>query len=173
MVRARVLATLAVGFLLIGTGVSYYVSSTATGDLAIGIHDVPASWAHLIVTFSEVAVHRTGAANGTGWADLTLTATEIDFLALGNVTERLAQDRIAPGSFDAIRITIGSVHGVLAGGASVSLSISDSAVVTPVSFTVHGGGVTAVSLDLNLAQSISQSGSIWVFQPMFGQVTVG
>lgn len=172
MVRARVALVLILGFILVGAGLASYLSSTSTGTLAIRIHDVPASWSHVTVTFSQVAVHPANAANDSDWIVLQLAETQIDFLALGNLTTLLALDRVAAGTYTQIRIIVASVQGILVSGASVSMTVPDGSVKTATPFTLQGGGTTTVTLDLDLSMSIRPAGEMWVFTPVLGQITV-
>jgi hypothetical protein len=172
MVRARVALVIILGFILVSAGLAYYLTTTSTGTLAIRIHDVPASWSHVTVTFSQVAVHPANAANDSGWIVLPLAETQIDFLALGNLTTLLALDRVAPGAYAQIRIIVASVQGVLVGGASVSMTVPDGSVQTATPFTVQGGGATTVTLDLDLSLSIRPAGELWIFTPVLGRIRV-
>jgi hypothetical protein len=173
MVRARVALVLILGFILVAAGLAYYLTSTSAATLAIQIHDVPASWSHVTITFSQVAVHPANVANDSRWIVLNLTATQIDFLGPGNLTKLLALDRVAPGAYTQIRIIVASVQGVLVGGASVSMTVPDGSVKTATPFTLRGGATTTVTLDLDLSRSIHQAGGVWIFMPVLGQISVG
>lgn len=166
-------AALLLGLVLIVAGVAYYVSIAATGTLAIQVRDTPVTWSHVVVTFDQVSVHPAGAANGTGWVPLTLQVTQIDFLALGNLTRLLTLDRLAPGTFTAIRILVSAVSGVLSSGIPVVMTVSDGVLETTASFAVRGGSTTLLTFDLNLAQSIQQTGGGWVFAPVLGPIEIG
>lgn len=170
--RARQWTVVLVGLVLVGAGLGYYLVSTATGTLAIQVRDTPADWASVTVTFSQVAVHPATADNESGWVYLNLTETQIDFLALGNLTKLLALDRVTPGTYTQIRIVVTSVHGVPMSGAPVMMSVPDSVLKTTTPFTLRGGGTTTVTLDLDLARSIQQANGVWIFTPVLGQVSV-
>lgn len=170
--RARVAIAIVVGILLIAAGVSFYLTSTATGTLAVRIHDSPSTWSNLSVTFSEVAVHPADVANESAWIVLRLAETRIDFLESGNLTQLLALDRVAPGTYTQLRIVVTLVQGVLSGGSSVTLTVPDGVLMTAVPFVIHGGGTTTLSVDLDLARSIHQANGVWIFSPVIGPVTV-
>lgn len=172
MVRARVVLVVTLGLVMIVAGFASYLASTATGTLAIQMHDAPAAWSHVTVTFSQVAVHPANAANDSGWILLNLTETQIDFLALGNLSKLLALDRVAPGTYTQIRIIVTSVQGVLSDGAPVSMTVPDGIMKTTTPFTLRGGGTTTVTLDLDLARSIHEAYGIWIFAPVLGPVDV-
>lgn len=172
MVRTRVALVITLGLLMIVAGSAYYLTSTATGTIVIRIHDTPAAWSHVTVTFSQVAVHPENAANDSGWLLLNMAETQIDFLAVGNLTKSLALDRLAPGRYTQIRIVVGSVQGVLLGGAPVSMAVPDGIVITTTPFRLQGGGTTTITLDLDLSRSIRQANGAWIFTPVLGPVDV-
>ena len=169
---ARAWAVILLGLVLVAAGLGYYLVSTARGTLAIQIRDVPADWTHVTVTFAQVSVHPANADNESGWVSLNLTETQIDFLALGNLTQLLALDRVAPGLYTQIRIVVTSVRGVPMTGAPVMMSVLDGVLKTTTPFVLHGGGTTTVTLDLDLAQSIREANGVWVFTPVLGPISV-
>ncbi len=160
------------GFVLIAAGVAYLVSTASTGTLAIEIRDMPSSWSHVIVTFSEVSVRPEGTTNGSGWMSLPLQAPQVDFLALGNLTTLLALGHLASGAYAEIRLVIDSVSGVLTTGAPVALAVPDAVLEAAVPFALQGGARTTVTVDLNVAQSIQQTSLGWSFTPVLGPFQV-
>lgn len=170
--RARAWAVVLIGLSLVAGGVGYYLVSTASGTLAIQIRDAPAQWSSITVSFFQVGVHPANVANTSDWILLNLTETRIDFLALGNLTRLLALDRMAPGTYTQIRIVVMSVEAVPTTGTPVTMSVPDGVLKTTTPFTVHGGGTTTVTLELDLARSIRQANGVWIFTPVLGQVDV-
>ena len=170
--RARDLGVVLVGLILVAAGLAYYLTSTATGTLAIQVRDLPADWAHVTVTFSQVSVHLANAGNESGWISLELKETQIDFLSVRNVTTLLALDRVAPGTYTQIRIAVSSVRGVLSAGSPVTMAVPDGMLKTTTPFTLRGGGTTTVTFDLDLARSIHEANGMWIFTPVLGQVDV-
>lgn len=166
--RARAAAVLFVGLLLIAAGLAYFVSSTSTGSLVIQVRDIPNAWSHVLLTFAEVRVLPAGAANGTGWLSLPLAVRQVDFLALGNLTQVLALDHVAPGWYASVQIVVASASGVLSSGQPVAMSVSQGILEAPSAFLVRGGARTTVTVDLNLSQSIRQTSLGWVFSPVLG-----
>lgn len=171
--RARMAAAIVLGFVLIAAGLAYLVSTTATGTVAVEIHDVPGSWSQVSVTFSEVSARPVGAANGSGWVPIPLQAAEIDFLSLRNLTTLLALGRLAPGAYEGVRVVIDSVSGVLTTGMPVALAVPNAVLEAAVTFGLQGGERTTLTLDLDLAQSIQQTSQGWSFTPVLGAVEVG
>lgn len=161
------------GLLLIAGGVAYYSSLTATGTLAIQIRDTPVTWSHVVVTFAEVDVQPSGAANGTGWTRLSLQATRIDLASLGNATQLLTLDHLAPGAYVAVRILVSSVSGVLSSGVPVAMTVANGALQNATSFGLRGGSTTTLTVDFNLSASIQPAGGGWLFVPVLAAIEVG
>ena len=170
--RARAFVVLALGFVLIASGVAYYVSTTATGTLVVRVRDAPATWSHVVVSFSEVSIHPASAPSGTGWLALPLQTSQIDFLSLANLTRLLALERVAPGAYSQVRLQVSSVSGVLSSGAPVAMTVSGGTLVATAPFTLRGGRTTTVTLEIDLTQSIVQTGLGWSFVPVLGPVVV-
>jgi len=170
--RARTLAVFALGALLLAGGTAYYLTAYASGTLVILVRDAPADWSRVLVTFSEVRVHRADAANESGWVNLSIREGAIDFLALGNLTKVLAMDRIPAGKYTQIRIVVASVTGTLSGGSSVNLIVPDGILKTEQPFELKPGGTTTITFDFDLAHSIHQAGDQWYFVPVLGSVLV-
>lgn len=157
---------------MIAAGLAYYVTSTATGSLAIQIRDTPVAWSKVLLTFSDVGVHPSSAANGTGWVSLPIQARQVDLLALGNLSQVLALGPVAPGAYSAVRIVVSSASGILSSGAAVPISVTGSVLETTPSFLVRGGATTTVTVDLNLSQSLTQTTAGWVFAPVLGPTQI-
>ncbi len=170
--RARVAAAILLGCVLIAAGVAYFVSSTATGTLAVQLRDTPVTWSHVVVTFSQVSVLPSGSASASSWVPITLQVRQIDFLSLGSLTRLLAQDQVAPGTYAQLRILVSSVSGVLSTGTPVVMAVSNGVLLVTTPITVRGAQTTTVTIDLNLQSSIQQTSQGWVFAPSSGSVVV-
>lgn len=169
----RILVVWALGAGLVVTGLAAYLALPTSGTLVIQVRDAPSGFSHVYVTFSEVQVHPAGAPNASAWQRIVLAASTIDFMALGNLTTVLGVDRLTAGTYTQIRIVVAKVSGTLVGGSSVPLLVPDGIVKTTTPFDVPRGGVTTVTLDFDLARSITWSSSGWTFRPVLGPVVVG
>ena len=169
MQSRRSLALAVAGLLAIG-GIAY-LSTLASGTITIEVWDAPFGWDRLTVVFSDIQVHRAGAENESGWSSLPLSTTEVDFMALGNLTRILALDRAPAGKYTQIRIVVNSVTGVM-NGTSVELIVPDHElkIITP--FDLPGGGSITVTLDFDLASSIHAAGDKWIFRPVLGEIVI-
>jgi len=172
VIARRTAFALGAGAVLILAGVAYYMGAMSAGTLVVQVRDAPADWAHLNVTFTEVRVHRADAGNESGWVSLSLEARTIDFLALGNLTQVLALDRIPAGKYTQIRVVVASVEGTPARGAKVSLSVPDGILRTTTPFDLPGGGTATVTLDFDLSRSIVSNANGYTFKPVLGSVLI-
>jgi len=168
----RVLLVLALGIVLVLVGTLYYLSVPASGTLVIQVRDAPTDFSHLLVTFSEVRVHPANAGNESQWLNLSLAVSTIDFMNLGNLTKVLALNKVPAGKYTQIRIVVTSASGTMMGGASVPMTVAGGILETNTPFDLKAGGVTTVTLDFDLAQSIHQASGSWVFMPVLGSVVV-
>ncbi len=161
------------GLVLIAAGVAYIATSTATGTVSIQVSDTPIAWTRVVVTFSAVSVLPSGGASSTGWVSLPLQTAQVDLLGLGNGSRLLALDRLSPGTYVSVRVVVSAAYGVMSSGDPVVMSVSGGILEADTTFLVRGGGTTTVTVDLNLAQSISQTNTGWVFSPVLGPTQVG
>ncbi len=168
----RVVLVLLLGVGLVLAGAFTYLSLPGTGTLTIQVRDAPTNFSHVVVTFSEVRVHRADASNESGWVNLTLAVSTIDFMSLGNLTKVLALDKVPAGKYTQIRIVVDSASGTTAGGGSIALTIPDRILKTDTPFDLKAGGTTTVTLDFDLAHSIHQAGTTWIFSPVLGSIVV-
>lgn len=104
---------------------------------------------------------------------LPLQVRQVDFLALGSLSQLLALEHVAQGPYSAVRIQVSAASGVLSSGVPVVMSVAHGALETACSFVVRGGTTTTVTLDLNLSLSISNTSLGWVFAPVFGPTEIG
>ncbi len=169
----RAVGVILIGVFLIAAGLAYYATSTSTGSLAIQIRDSPVAWSKFLLTFSDVSVHPSSAANGTGWVSLPIQVRQVDCLTLGNLTQLLALAGVSPGAYSAVRIIVSAASGVLSSGVAVAISVAGGVLETSSSFLVRGGTTTTVTVDLNLSQSLTQTNSGWVFTPVLGPTQIG
>jgi len=153
-------------------GTAYLAHFLSSGTLEVRVRDAPADWAHVNVTFTEVWIHRAGSAEDDGWTSLSMEPTTIDFIALGNLTQLLALDRVPAGRYTQIRIVISAAEGTLASGGAVALRIPDGILKTSTSFLVPGGGIAAATLDIDLERSLVPTSGGWTFTPVLGSVQI-
>ena len=149
-------------------------SGSSTGTLAIHLTDSPFSEARaLLVTFSEVSVHR---ADPGEWKTLPFSSGSsrtCDLKKLNGATDVLGVGSLAAGKYTQVRLNVSSaviyfdapsVGGPCApqiaapAGANFPLNIPSGEVKLNHEFTVTGGATTML-LDFDGDQSIRQTGS--------------
>lgn len=166
----RVMVVL-VGVVLVSAGMVFYAVSPSAGTLVVQVRDAAGTFASLYVGFTQVSVRPEGSAGD--WRGVDLARASVDLVALGTAVTTLAQARLPPGTYAAIRIVIAQAIGTLSSGISTTVLVANGELVQAVTFSVRPGAVTTVTLDFDLAASLVPSGSSWVFTPHLGSVTVG
>ena len=156
------------------TGGSNGGTTPATGTLAIHITDSPFSDAKaLLVTFSEVSVHRT---DGDAWQTIPFASGSTrtcDLKKLQGPTDVLGVGTLPAGHYTQIRLVVSAAHiyfdnassgaacapSIAApAGKNASVDIPSGEVKLNNEFTVASGATTML-LDFNGDQSIKQTGS--------------
>ncbi len=142
------------------------------GALEVRVQDDVGNWSHVYVTFTKVWAHEAGKSDDVGWDSVTLTQRTMDLASLVNVSELLASAKFAPGKFTEIRLAVISASGVMIDGSTHLFTVPSGDVKTTTPFEIVSGRTTTLTVDINLARSIVQSGSEWIFTPVLGRVTV-
>jgi len=164
-----VVAVVALGAVGIYMAVS---SSSSTGKVTIMVKDLPAEWAHVNVTFSEVRIHQ-AETNNSGWINLSMPGGSIDLKALVNISELLASGNVGTGKYTQIRIVVDSGGGTLANGTLVNFTVPSGELKINHPFNVTAGETTTLTVDIDLSKSIIENHSGWKFKPVLGSITQG
>lgn len=166
------IVVLVVAIVLIGSSAAVLVltKNHDKGTVTMYVKDLPATWAHVNVTFSTVQIH--SANDSVGWKNLTLSGSHtIDLAALVNVSALLAEGSVPAGNYTQIRIVVTNATGVMTGGTAVNFTVPSGVLRTTHPFTVTAGDTTKLTLDINL--NIVQAGDKWMFTPVIGAVVNG
>jgi hypothetical protein len=92
------------------------------------------------------------------WLTILSRNVTVDLKAFsGNASAFLDSAQIPPGSYNAIRLTVTAVTGVLANGTTVPVKVPGGALRIRGEFTVVAGKETDLTLDFNLARSLRQT----------------
>jgi len=151
-------------------------TSSGTGQLTVGITDSPFSDAlAVLITFSEVSVHRSGG----DWESVsfagTATSRTCDLKKLQGPTDILGVSLLPAGHYTQIRLAVQSAT-IYFANPSVSATPCDTAIVAPLGahaevtvpsgevklnreFTLAAGGSVNIVLDFDGDQSIRQQGN--------------
>jgi len=170
-IRPRTVFAMAVTGLLLIAGFAF-LGSVTSGTLYVYVRDAPVEWRQLNVVFSDIQVHRADAGNDSGWIHLPLSSTNIDFVALANLTRLLALDRAPAGKYTQLRLVVNSVDGVLNDGTPVTFVVPSGELKTTTPFEVPGSGSVRITLDFDLASSIHSAGGEWIFRPVLGSIQI-
>lgn len=170
--NAKVPFVLALGLVVVLAGVAVLMTANAQGTLVVLVKDTPSDFSHVIVTFDQVAVHPANANNSSEWLTVNITNGQVDFIALGNLTQQLGLQKLPAGKYTQIRILVKTVTATLPGGVSVDMVVPSHELKTTTPFNLSAGGVTTITVDFDLAHSIHQAGNTWYFTPVIGSVDV-
>jgi hypothetical protein len=122
------------------------------------------------VTFSEVAVHSTGALTATAWVALDLDATAVELTALGNnLSLPVGSDNLPAGKYTQVRLRVTSAIGELIDGTAVSVLVPSGELRTTTPFDLDPRGSVTVLMSLHVVKA----GQTYNLEPTFGQVMGG
>lgn len=189
----RVVAAIALALMLAAaTACGGSNSPSGTGSLNVMLKDSPYSDAKsLLVTFSEVSVHRDDQANDS-WTRLPFaggaTSRTCDLKKLTTAQDILGTGALAEGHYTQIRLTVSSAalyfDNATAGaacaaevqvpaGANASLEIPSGVVKLNREFDVPTSGATTILLDFDGDKSVNQTGNgRYMMSPVISVVSV-
>ncbi len=144
--------------------------SAGVGTLDVAIQDAPAAnFTSVFVTFDQIAVHPAGS-NDSAWKTVNLTTRTVDLESVKSVPQILGSASLPVGSYTQLRIVVRSAQGVMANGTKVNFTVPSGELRTADPFNITLGQTTTLTLDINLARSIVEAGSTWIFTPVLGSV---
>lgn len=154
-----------------GAGAYLMWPEPETGTVSIYVKDLPDDWTHVNVTFSEVRIHQADAGNDSGWHTLDLEQQTVDLAVLTNMSELLASGNVSVGKYTQIRIVVVAVTGTMEDGTIVNFTVSSGALKTTHPFNVTADHTETLTLDFDLAHSIVQKDTGWIFKPVLGSIS--
>lgn len=153
-----------------GAGAYLMWPEPETGTVSIYVKDLPDEWTHVNVTFSEVRIHQADAGNDSGWHTLDLEQQTVDLAVLTNMSELLASGNVSVGKYTQIRIVVVAVTGTMEDGTIVNFTVPSGELKTTHPFNVTAGHTETLTLDFDLAHSIVQKDTGWIFKPVLGSI---
>jgi Domain of unknown function (DUF4382) len=148
-----------------GFGTYYFLYE---GSVAVSVKDAPTgSLAHVNVTFSSVAIHRSGKDNAT-WDTVSVGTRTVDLLTLTNVSMLLGNARLAPGHYEQIRLDVTSATATDLSGHPWTVNVTDGQLKVVQQFDVMSGKTTNIVVDIH----IDWTGTGYILTPMIGSVTM-
>jgi len=185
---------LLVGLAVAGCGGSSPTSpSSSGGTLRVMLTDSPFTDAKsLLVTFSDVSVHRSDLPDDTGWTKLTFsnsaTSRTCDLKKLQNAQDILGTGSLTAGHYTQIRLTVSSAKlyfenaasgnacdATIAapGGRSADVTIPSGEVKLNREFDVSSSGATTLTLDFDGDRSVRETGNgVFMMSPVITVVSV-
>lgn len=138
------------------------------GSVAVSVKDAPSgSLAHVNVTFSSVAIHRSGQGNAT-WDTVSVGTRTIDLLTLKSVSVLLGSARLSPGHYEQIRIDVASATATDITGHVWTVNVTDGQLKIVQQFDVMSGKQTNIVVDITAVWT----GTGYILTPVIGNVTV-
>ena len=132
--------------LIIVLAVVFY-PSFAMGVVTLKITDSGALLAEPLYTkYSNIALHRTGEGDKTGWIELTNVTGTYDLSSLRDTTETVFRSRITIGRYDKIRYTMVEATAVL-NASKVKLSIKQAAATLELNLVIAFGEERILLID--------------------------
>lgn len=152
---------------------------TGNGSLNVLVHDAPCvSCAHVWVTFTAVAVHRSNSSGG-GWTNLSVSGGTVDLMALNGtaMARSLGIVSLKAGQYEQVRITVSNVTVGMTSGAEVVATLMGPYANIDRAFTITAGGTTHLIVDIDLATSLHVTPGLGggfnaTFTPRVGSVVV-
>jgi len=113
---------------------------------------------------SNIALHRTGEGERTGWIELINMTGTYDLSSLGNVTETVFRSRITVGRYDKIRFTVVEATTVI-NGSKVKLSIKQALVTLNLELNIGYGEERILLLDFKSNSTTARINKIFENYP--------
>ncbi len=114
-----------------GTGATTGAEGPGTLDVLLtDPPNVPAGVTAVYITYSNVAVHVSGAGNQSGWTESNTTGT-IDLMQAVNVSTTIAAIKVSAGVYNALRFNISSAL-VTFGGANYTAFVPKALLTVPI-----------------------------------------
>jgi hypothetical protein len=146
-------------------------TSGGSGNFQLFMTDAPiVGLEHVYVTFNQIEVRKDGE---DVFSSVLTEPKQVDLLLLRDKEEKILDIDLEPGTYAAIRLTVGAAQ-VVVNGQTWTLTIDPPKVVTvPVSFTVSADGTVKCVLDFDAAQSVTFGGSSYGLTPVIIVKSIG
>ncbi len=145
----------------------WYFGYNVGGVSVLVTDDAIDEFESLDVTFSEVAVHSTGALTATSWVALDMEATTVDLTALhDNLSTRIGNGNVPAGRYTEARLLVSAAVGVLKTGETVSLTVPGGELKTTNPFDLGPQGSVTVLVRIHVVHA----GPNWHLEPVLGSV---
>ncbi|MBI5709434.1 MAG: DUF4382 domain-containing protein [Candidatus Eisenbacteria bacterium] len=152
--------------------------AVGTGTAQLQVTDAPAAVEAVNLVVLQVAIRHAGAADTlSGWEILRTDSLTIELLSLrGGALADLALGTVPAGSYDQVRLKLGTRSSVQVDGATFPLTVpsgSESGLKIMGGFDVPTNGTVRIVLDFNAERSIHRTGSDkYIMQPVVRLIDV-
>jgi len=146
-------------------------NSGSPGNFALYMTDAPiAGLENVYITFGQIEV---SLSDSDVFEAILDAPTQVDLLELRDKEQKLLEVDLAPGTYDAVRLTISAAQ-IVYNGQTFTLNIDPPKVVTvTASFTVVEDGTVKCVLDFDAAQSVEESGGLFNLAPVIVLKSIG
>lgn len=142
-----------------------FYPSFAMGIVTLKITDSGAlAGLPLYTKYSNVALHRTGEGEKTGWIELINMTATYNLMDLGNTTETLLRSRITAGRYDKIRFTLVEATAVV-NGSKVNLSINRALTILNIEVSIGYGEERILLLDFKSNSAVARTSRTYENSP--------
>ncbi len=103
----------------------------------------------------DLAIHRVGEGEGTGWITILNQSDTYDFISLGDRTQTVLRSKVNTGQYDRIRFSLIEATLVVNGSSTRLLAPTDKIIVA-VSFSISSETVVLIDFRTNYRQTMAQ-----------------
>lgn len=151
--------------LVIVLAVAFY-PSFAMGIVTLKITDSGALLGEpLYAKYSNIALHRTGEGDKTGWIELTNVTGTYDLSSLKDTTETVFRSRITIGRYDKIKYIMVEATAVL-NASKVKLSIKQAAVTLELNLFIAFGEERILLIDFKTNSNQARTNRVYENSPI-------
>ena len=146
-------------------------TSGGSGNFQLFMTDAPiVGLEHVYITFNQIEVRKDGE---DVFTSVLTEPTQVDLLLLRDKEEKILDIDLEPGTYAAVRLTVGAAQ-VVVNGQAWTLTIDPPKVVTvPVTFTISEDGTVKCVLDFDAAQSVTFGGGSYGLTPVIIVKSIG
>ncbi len=135
-------------------------TSTGMGRIEVRVTDAPGDVQEILVTVSEVKVHKASTDEEDGvWRTLGIDEDTFSLLELEGLELTLATEEVAAGKYTQLRMTIFEVWVTLEGENPVEATIPSGELKFVRPFDLEAGGTIALVVDFDAAESVVVTGN--------------
>ena len=132
----------------------------STGTIEVRVTDAPGDVEAILVTVSEVTVHKASTDEEDGvWITLGIVEDTFNLLELEELELTLATEVVAAGKYTQLRMTVFEVWVTLEGEDPVEATVPSSELKFVRPFDLEAGGTIALVVDFDAAKSVVVTGA--------------